>query len=288
MSTRRQHDDLPGHLPRHLHAEHEPGPAGEIRLRIDLLGFERATRLLREAGARFITLFLGGMPEPSLVAAFALRGELIVLRAPTGSHDPVVYGSIGAGWPAADGPSRSSSSAGASNRSATPQHAGSRIRMRIGWTAPERPGCFQLAVRPGALWSLRGDPVPDRDRRRGRSASGTRPFFKHRGIEARFSGLDPNTAVHVAERVAGIASVAYACAFCQAVERALGVSPPPSAERWRAVHAELERIACHLDVIAKEAETTALFVGQCAVSDPQGGGDAPAQPASPAAASAGA
>jgi formate hydrogenlyase subunit 5 len=28
------------------------------------------------------------------------------------------------------------------------------------------------------------------------------------------------------------------------------------------VHAELERIACHLDVIAKEAETTALYVGQ--------------------------
>ena len=38
--------------------------------------------------------------------------------------------------------------------------------------------------------------------------------------------------------------------------------PPPRAQRWRAVYAELERIACHLDVIAKEAETTALYVGQ--------------------------
>ena len=28
------------------------------------------------------------------------------------------------------------------------------------------------------------------------------------------------------------------------------------------MYAELERIACHLDVIAKEAETTALYVGQ--------------------------
>jgi formate hydrogenlyase subunit 5 len=28
------------------------------------------------------------------------------------------------------------------------------------------------------------------------------------------------------------------------------------------VHAELERLACHFDVIAKEAETTALYVGQ--------------------------
>ena len=37
---------------------------------------------------------------------------------------------------------------------------------------------------------------------------------------------------------------------------------PPRAERWRAVYAELERVACHLDVIAKQAETTALYVGQ--------------------------
>ena len=48
----------------------------------------------------------------------------------------------------------------------------------------------------------------------------------------------------------------------QAVERAAGVQPPPAAERWRAVYAELERLACHFDVIAKEAETTALYVGQ--------------------------
>ncbi len=90
----------------------------------------------------------------------------------------------------------------------------------------------------------------------------TRPFFKHRGLEARLVGLAPDRAVHVVERIAGIASVAYASAFSQAVERALDVEPPARAQRWRAVHAELERIACHLDVIAKEAETTALYVGQ--------------------------
>ena len=68
--------------------------------------------------------------------------------------------------------------------------------------------------------------------------------------------------MHVAERVAGIASCAYASAFSQAVERALGVTPPPRAQSWRALYCELERMACHLDVIAKEAETTALYVGQ--------------------------
>jgi Ni,Fe-hydrogenase III large subunit len=90
----------------------------------------------------------------------------------------------------------------------------------------------------------------------------TRPFFKHRGLEARVVGLRPEQAVHVVERIAGIASVAYACAFSQAVERALSIETPRRGECWRAVHAELERIACHLDVVAKEAETTALSVGQ--------------------------
>jgi formate hydrogenlyase subunit 5 len=68
--------------------------------------------------------------------------------------------------------------------------------------------------------------------------------------------------VYVAERVAGIATVAYAVAFSQAVERAVAVAPTAAAERWRVVHAEIERLACHLDVIAKEAETAALAVGQ--------------------------
>jgi Ni,Fe-hydrogenase III large subunit len=81
-------------------------------------------------------------------------------------------------------------------------------------------------------------------------------------METRFVGLTPDRAVYVAERVAGIATVAYASAFSQAVERAAGIHPGPTAERWRAVHAELERLACHFDVIAKEAETTALYVGQ--------------------------
>ena len=104
-------------------------------------------------------------------------------------------------------------------------------------------------------------------------------------MEERFAGLSPERAVYVAERVAGIASVAYASAFSQAVERAAGVQPPTRAERWRAVYAELERIAYHLDVIAKEAETTALYVGAGAVSDPQGAGHAAAGPAHAAAAS---
>ena len=60
--------------------------------------------MLKGAGARFITVFLAETPEPALVGAFALRGELVVLRAPTDGADPVTYGSLGEFWPAARWP----------------------------------------------------------------------------------------------------------------------------------------------------------------------------------------
>jgi Ni,Fe-hydrogenase III large subunit len=255
--------ELPGYLPQHMAAVPEAGPPGELRLRVTPLAFERAARMLADAGARFVSVFLAETPEPALVGAFALRGELVVLRAPVGDADPVVYGSIGAWWPAA----------GWAEQELVERHnvrpVGVRYERRL--TAPDADlldrrvhglDVFTLPygpVRSGVFEAIQfqietgGEDV---------ARMQTRPFFKHRGMERRFAGLTPERAVQVAERVAGIASVAYATAFSQAVERALGVPPPPRAERWRAVHAELERMACHLDVIAKQAETTALYVGQ--------------------------
>jgi Ni,Fe-hydrogenase III large subunit len=255
--------ELPDYLPAHLGAVGEPGPPAELRLRVTLLAFERAARMLRDAGARFVTIFLADTPEPALVGAFALRGELIVLRAPSGAVDPVVYGSIGASWPAARWAEKELVErhgvrpVGAPSERRLTQPDADLLDRRVQGLdvfslpyGPVRSGVFeaiQFQIETG------GEDVPRIE---------TRPFFKHRGLERRFVGLVPDRAVYVAERVAGIASVAYATAFSQAVERALGVPPPPSAERWRAVYAELERLACHFDVIAKEAETTALYVGQ--------------------------
>jgi Ni,Fe-hydrogenase III large subunit len=252
-------DGLPGQLA----ARRLPGPDGEVRLLVNLLGFERATRLLRDAGARFITLTTADTPEPSLIAAFALRGVLIVLIAASTSGEPLVYGSIGARWPGA----RWAEQELVERHGAQP--AGYRARRAL--TAPDADlldgtvtglDVFSLPfgpVRSGVFEAIQflietgGENIPRLQ---------TRPFFKHRGMEERFAGLTPDAGALVAERVAGIAGVAHACAFSHAVERALGVQPPARAERWRAVHAELERMACHLDVIAKQAETTALFVGQ--------------------------
>ena len=210
-----------------------------------------------------MTLLRAQLPETAIVGAFAMRGDLVVLRAPTGQADPPVYTALGPWWPAArwaeqeladrhgvrpvglvELPHLTSPDADALDH-----EVGGLDVFSIPY-GPVRSGIFEAIQ---FLIETGGEDV---------TRIRTRTFFKHRGLERRFVGLTPDQAVHVAERVAGISSVAHALAFSQAVERALGVEVPERAQRWRVVHAELERMANHLDVIAKQAETTALSVGQ--------------------------
>jgi len=156
---------------------------------------------------------------------FALHGELVVAARSGGAAD----GSIGDWWPAARWAEQELIerraaprgagvvSAGQSERRLTAPDADLLDRRVAGSTCsrspygPVRSGIFeaiQFQIETG------GEDVPRIQ---------TRPFFKHRGMEQRFVGLSPERAVYVAERVAGIASAAYASAFSQAVERALGV-----------------------------------------------------------------
>jgi len=261
-STTRPAPAPPDYLPEHLGATLEAGPPGELRLRVSTLAFERAARMLKDAGARFVSILLADTPEPALLAALALRGELLVLRAPT-EADPVAYGSLGAWWPGA----RWSEQELVERSNVRP--LGAHYARRL--TAPDADlldrrvqGLDVFALPYGPVRSGVFEAIQFQIETGGEDVARmqTRPFFKHRGMEERFAGLAPERAVYVAERVAGIASAAYAIAFCEGVERALGVCAPARAQRWRAVYAELERLACHLDVIAKQAETTALYVGQ--------------------------
>ncbi len=87
-----------------------------------------------------------------------------------------------------------------------------------------------------------------------------RVFYKHRGIEKRFGQLTAADGVLLAERAEGIASVAHALAYCHAIERIAGVSAPWPAALVRVLHAELERIANHLDVAARLADAAGLAV----------------------------
>jgi formate hydrogenlyase subunit 5 len=88
-----------------------------------------------------------------------------------------------------------------------------------------------------------------------------RVFAKHRGVEVSFEGRDALEGVFLAERVEGTASVAHASAYCQALEDLAGVQIPPEAALVRMLHAELERIVGHLEVVARLCESSALAVG---------------------------
>jgi formate hydrogenlyase subunit 5 len=246
-----------------LGARVESAPPPEIRVTITSADFERGARMLYDGGARFVTMLRADSPERALMAVFALRGELIVLRAPTGDVDQIAYGSLSTWWPAA----RWAEQELAERHGARPE----RVAFDHPLTRPDADALDQrvhgldvFSIPYGPVRSGVFEAIQFQIETGGESVLRlqTRPFFKHRGLERRFVGLAPDRAVYVAERVAGIASVAYATAFSQAVERAVGIEPSGGAQRWRVVHAELERLACHFDVIAKEAETTALYVGQ--------------------------
>ncbi len=94
----------------------------------------------------------------------------------------------------------------------------------------------------------------------------TRVYYKHRGIERRFSDLRIRDGVLLAERVEGTASVAHAVAFCQAVESLTGVDPTPAADLVRVVHLELERVACHLDSVIRHTEGSGQAVAYARMS----------------------
>ena len=64
----------------------------------------------------------------------------------------------------------------------------------------------------------------------------------------------------LAERVEGIASVAHALAYAHAIETLADVRPPARAQLIRVIHAELERVANHLDVALKLADAAGLAV----------------------------
>ncbi|MGH8988552.1 MAG: NADH-quinone oxidoreductase subunit C [Acidimicrobiales bacterium] len=100
----------------------------------------------------------------------------------------------------------------------------------------------------------------------------TRVYQKHRGLDRRFGDLGERgeigaeDVVLLAERVEGTCSVAHALACCQALESAAEVEPPRPAALVRVVHAELERVAVHLDSIVRHTEGAGQAVAYARIS----------------------
>ncbi len=85
--------------------------------------------------------------------------------------------------------------------------------------------------------------------------------YTHKGIEQRFAQLPPLQAHRLAGRVSGDSTVAYAWAYCMALESAAGCTIAPRAARLRALLLERERVANHLGDLGALGNDAALGFG---------------------------
>ncbi len=70
--------------------------------------------------------------------------------------------------------------------------------------------------------------------------------YTHKGVDKRFQGMPLAEGAKLAGRVSGDSTVAYAWAYCMALESVAGSAPPARALWLRALMLERERIANHL------------------------------------------
>lgn len=87
--------------------------------------------------------------------------------------------------------------------------------------------------------------------------------YQHRGVEGRLLSGDPRRLAPWVETIAGDSSVAYAWAYCSAIERLAGCELDADAETEsaRAVALELERVAMHLSGMAGLAADLGFLQG---------------------------
>ena len=85
--------------------------------------------------------------------------------------------------------------------------------------------------------------------------------YTHKGIEQRFTQLAPLEAHKLAGRVSGDSTVAFAWAYCMALESAVRCNVPERAQWLRALLLERERVANHLGDLGALGNDAALGFG---------------------------
>ena len=85
--------------------------------------------------------------------------------------------------------------------------------------------------------------------------------YTHKGIEQRMTQLPPLQAARLAGRVSGDSTVAYAWAYCMALESACGITVPERAAWLRALMLERERVANHLGDLGALGNDAAFAFG---------------------------
>jgi Ni,Fe-hydrogenase III large subunit/Ni,Fe-hydrogenase III component G len=90
--------------------------------------------------------------------------------------------------------------------------------------------------------------------------------YTHKGVEKRFESLDVHQGGHLAGRISGDSTVAYAWAYAMAAESAAGLAPPARSLWLRALFLERERIANHLGDLGFLANDAGLAFGLAQMS----------------------
>jgi Ni,Fe-hydrogenase III large subunit/Ni,Fe-hydrogenase III component G len=85
--------------------------------------------------------------------------------------------------------------------------------------------------------------------------------YVHKGVEKRFTEIAPLEAHRLAGRICGDSTVAYAWAYCMALEAAAGCVIPARAAWLRALLLERERVANHLGDLGALGNDAALAFG---------------------------
>lgn len=85
--------------------------------------------------------------------------------------------------------------------------------------------------------------------------------YAHKGIERRFTELAPLEAHRLAGRVSGDSTVAFAWAYCMALESAANCTVPERAQWLRALMLERERVANHLGDLGAIGNDAGLAFG---------------------------
>ena len=89
-----------------------------------------------------------------------------------------------------------------------------------------------------------------------------RLFFKYRAIEKIAEGRTVQDVLLLAERCNGTSAIGNGLAYCQAVERATGITVPARALSLRTFFAELERLRHHMTSVREICASTALQVAE--------------------------
>lgn len=250
-------------------AETAAGALPMRRRRVDAGEWLQAATDTAAAGGRLLALWAGEGAAPALWvrAALALDAGVLVLELPLPAGEPV-YRSLHTLFPAAARMQRAAFDLCGVSSDAEDQRpwlnhgawGGSGFALRTqspgGTDVPavtgydfvrvDGEGVHEIAVGPvhaGIIepghfrFSVVGEKVLRLEERLG---------YLHKGIERRFTELPLLQGHRLAARVSGDSAVAFAWAYCQALEGMSGCTVPPRAAMLRGVYLELERIANHL------------------------------------------